>query len=45
MKSLQPLLPLVLLMGWLGLHGLAPSPLLACDSGGDTPAKAKPKGK
>jgi hypothetical protein len=45
MKSLQHLLPVFFLMGWLGLHGLAPSPLLACDSGSDTPSKSKPKGK
>jgi hypothetical protein len=45
MKSLHHLLPLFLVVGWLGFYGLAPTPLLACDSGGDTPTKAKPKGK
>ena len=45
MKPYRSLLPLLVLLSWLGTQGLAPSPLLACDSSSETPTKAKTKGK
>lgn len=45
MKPFQTLFSLLMLIGWLGSQGMAPSPLLACDSGSETPTKGKAKGK
>ena len=45
MNAAKSLFLLLVLAGWLGLHGLAPSHLLACDSGNDAPAKGKTKGQ
>lgn len=45
MKPFRNLFPLLVLIGWLGSQGLAPNPLLACDSSSETPTKGKPKGK
>ncbi|MEB3324269.1 MAG: hypothetical protein VKM17_02900 [Cyanobacteriota bacterium] len=45
MKPFRSLFLLLLVIGWLGSQGLAPSPVLACDSSSETPSKGKPKGK
>jgi hypothetical protein len=45
MNIQHPILPLLVLLGWLGFQGLAPTPMMACDSATEAQSMGKSKGK